>query len=60
MNESHRNAISDHLDTLSEFLDFHSSWHSNIIIVGVEEPHKKPFSESYRESKRFNKATCML
>ena len=47
----HRNAISNQLVALSEFLDFHSSSYNNIIIlgyfnVGVEEPHMKTFCES--------------
>ena len=41
-----RNAISNHIGALSDFLDFHSSTYNNIIIlgdfnVGVEEPHMK-------------------
>ena len=47
-----RNAIGNHLETLSDFLDFHSSSYNNIIIlgdfnVGVEEPHRKTFCENY-------------
>ena len=48
----HRNSINNHLETLSELLDFHSSLYNNTIIlddfnVGVEEPHLKTFCESY-------------
>ena len=47
---SHRNAISNHLETLSEFLDFHSSSCCNIIIlgdfdVGVKELHMEAFAK---------------
>ena len=43
-----RNAIGNHLEALSDFLDFQSLSYSNIIIlgdfnVGVEEPHVKTF-----------------
>ena len=46
------NAIGNHLEALSDFLDFHSSSYNNIIIlgdfnVGLEEPHMKTFCESY-------------
>ena len=46
----HSNAISNHLETLSEFLDFHSSSCSNIIIlsefnVGIEELHMETFAK---------------
>ena len=47
-----RNAISNHIGALSDFLDFHSSTYNNIIILGdfnvsVEELHKKTFCENY-------------
>ena len=47
-----RNAIGNHLESLSDFLDFHSSSYNNSIIlghfnVGVEEPHMKTFFENY-------------
>ena len=47
-----RNAIGNHLEALTNFLDFHSSSYNNIIIlgdfnVGVEEPHMKMFCENY-------------
>ena len=47
-----RNAIGNHLEALSNFLDFHSSSYNNIIILGdfimdVEEPHMKTFCENY-------------
>ena len=46
-----RNAISNHIGALSDFLDFHSSTYNNIIIlgdfnVGVEEPHMKTFCKN--------------
>ena len=46
-----RIAIGNHLQTLSDFLDFHSLSYNNIIIlgdfnVGVEEPHMKTFCEN--------------
>lgn len=49
---TNRNAITNHLETLSRFLDFHSSSGNNIIIlgdlsVGVEELHMNNFCESY-------------
>ena len=59
-----RNAIGNHLEALSDFLDFHSSSYNNIIIlgdfnVGVEEPHIKTFCENYSLQK-LNKTTYML
>ena len=49
---TNRNAIGNHVEALSDFLDFHSSSYNNIIIlgdfnVGVEEPHMKKFCENY-------------
>ena len=59
-----RNAIGNHLETLGDFLDFHSSSSNNIIILGdfnvsVEEPHMKTFCEKY-SLQNFNKTTYML
>ena len=58
-----RNAVGNHLETLSGFLDFHSSSYSNIIILGnsnvsVEEPHMKTFCESYRLQNLIKLPTC--
>ena len=43
--------IETHLETLSDFLDFHSSSYSNVILVdfnvGVKEPYIKTFCGSY-------------
>ena len=46
-----RNLISNHIEALRDFSDFHSSSYNNIIIlgdfnVGVEEPHMKTFSKT--------------
>ena len=56
-----RNLIGNHLEKLSDFLDFHSSSCNNIIILGdfnvdVEEPHMKRFCENYNLQK-LNKTT---
>ena len=58
-----RNAISNHIGALSDFLDFHSSTYNNIIIlgdfnVGVEEPHMKTFCESYSLQNLIKQPTC--
>ena len=57
------NTIGNHLETLSDFLDFHSSSYNNIIIlgdfnVGVEEPHMKTFSENYSPQNLIKQSTC--
>ena len=58
-----RNAIRNHLETLSDFLDFHSSSYNNIIIlgdfnVGVEQPDMKTFCESYSLQNLTKQPTC--
>ena len=58
-----RNAVGYHLETLSDFLDFHSSSYNNIIIlgdfnVGVEEPHMKTFCENYNLQNLIKQPTC--
>ena len=58
-----RNVISNHIGTLSDFLDFHSSTYNNIIIlgdfnVGVEEPHMKTFGENYNLQNLIKQPTC--
>ena len=58
-----RNAISNHIGELSDFLDFHSSTYNNIIIlgdfnVGVEEPHMKKFCENYNLQNLIKQPTC--
>ena len=58
-----RNAIGNHLEALSDFLDFHSSSYNNIIILGdfnvsVEEPHMKTFSENYSLQNLIKQPTC--
>ena len=58
-----RNAISNHIGALSDFLDFHSSTYNNIIIlgdfnVGVEEPHTKTFCENYNLQNLIKQPTC--
>ena len=58
-----RNAICNHLETSSDFLDFHSSSYNNIIIlgdfnVGVEEPHMKMFCESYSLQNLIKEPKC--
>ena len=44
-----RNAIGSHLESLSDFLDFHSPSYSNIIILGDfnVEPHMTTFWKNY-------------
>ena len=58
-----RNAIGNHLEALSDFLDVHSSSYNNIIILGdfnvrVEEPHMKTFCENYRLQNLIKQPTC--
>ena len=58
-----RNAISNHIGALSDFLDFHSSTYNNIIIlgdfnVGGEEPHMKTFCENYNLQNLIKQPTC--
>ena len=58
-----RNEIGNHLETLSDFLDFRSSSYNNIIIlgdfnVGVEKPHMKPFCENYSLQNLIKQPTC--
>ena len=58
-----RNAIGNHLEALSDFLDFHSSSYNNIIIlgdfnVGVEEPHMKMFCKNYSLQNLLKQLTC--
>ena len=58
-----RNAIGNHLESLSDFLDFHSSSYNNIIILGdfnvcVEEPHMKTFRENYSLQNVIKQTTC--
>ena len=58
-----RNTIGNHLEALSDFLDFHSSSYNNIIIlgdfnVGVEEPHMKTFCENYSLQNLIKQPTC--
>ena len=44
-----RNAIGSHLESLSDFLDFHSPSYNNIIILGDfnVEPHMRMFWKNY-------------
>ena len=58
-----RNARGNHLDALSDFLDFHSSSYNNIITLGdfnvrVEEPHMKTFCENYSLQNLIKQPTC--
>ena len=58
-----RNAIGNHQEALSDFLDFHSSSYNSIIIsgdfnVGVEEPHMKTFYENYSLQSLIKQSTC--
>ena len=58
-----RNAIGNHLEALSDFLDFHSSSYNNIITlgdfnVGVKEPHMKMFYEHYSLQNLIKQPTC--
>ena len=58
-----RNAIGNHLEALSDFLDFHSSSYNNIFIlgdfnVGVEESHMKTFCKNYSLQNLIKQPTC--
>ena len=58
-----RNAIGNHLEALSDFLDFHSSSYDSIIILGdfnvdVEEPHMKTFCANYSLQNLIKQPTC--
>ena len=60
---ANRNAIGNHLEALSDFLDFHSSSYNNIIIigdfnVGVEEPYMKTFCKNYSLQNLIKQPTC--
>ena len=62
-NNPNRNAISNHIGALSDFLDFHSSTYNNIIVlsdfnVGIEEPHMKTFCENYNLQNLIEQPTC--
>ena len=58
-----RKAIGNHLEALSDFLDFHSAFYNNIIFLGdfnvdVEEPHMKTFCENYSLQNLIKQPTC--
>ena len=58
-----RNAIGNHLEALSDFLDFHSSSYNYIIIlgdfnVGVEKPHMKTLCKNYSPQNLIKRPTC--
>ena len=58
-----RNAIGNHLEALSDFLDFHSSSYNNIIIlgdfnVGVEKLNMKTFCKNYSLQNLIKQPAC--
>ena len=58
-----RNAIGNHLEALSNFLDVHSSSYNNVLIlgdfnVGVEEAHMETFCENYSLQNLIKQPTC--
>ena len=60
---SFKNEISNHLEVLSEFLDFYSSSYSSIIILGdfnvcVEEARMATFCKSYDLKSLIKQPTC--
>ena len=55
--------IKNHLAILSNFLDLHSSNHKKMLIlgdfnVGIDEPHIKPFGETYNLTNLIKQPTC--
>ena len=59
----HKTLIIKHLATWSNFLDLYSSTYAKMLIlgdfnVGIDEPHLKPFCETYNLTNLIKKPTC--
>ena len=59
----HKTMIKSHLETLSNFLDLHSSKYKKMLIlgdfnVGIDEPHMKSFCEAYNLTNLIKQPTC--
>ena len=59
----HETMITNHLAKLSNFLDLHSSIYKKMLIlgefdVGIDEPHMKPFCETYNPANLIKQPTC--
>ena len=59
----HKTIIKNHLATLSNFIDLHSSKYKKMLIlgdfiVGIDEPHMKSFRETYNLTNLIKQPTC--
>ena len=59
----HKTMIKNHLATLSNFLDLHSSKYKKMLIlgdfnVGIDEPHMKSFCETYNLTNLTKQPIC--
>ena len=59
----HKTMIKNHLATLSNFLDLHSSKYKKMLIlgdfnIGIDEPHMKSFCETYNLTNLIKQLTC--
>ena len=60
--DPHKTIIKNHLTTLSNFLDLHSSKYKKMLIlgdfIGIDEPHMKFFCETYVLTNLMKQPTC--